>query len=89
MTADTTRFKRIHYRSWHRGCKETDLVLGDFADKGLAGLSPELLDIYEKLLDENDIDIWNWLTGHEAPPEYRLLLDILRDFGGQTNDARH
>jgi len=68
MTADTTRFKRIHYRSWHRGCKETDLVLGDFADKGLAELSPELLDIYEKLLDENDIDIWNWLTGHEAPP---------------------
>lgn len=77
MSLDT-RLKRLHYRSWHRGCKETDLVLGHFADNGLASLDPQAIDIYEQLLDEHDADIWAWITGAAAPQEYRGLLDILK-----------
>lgn len=73
------RLKRLIYRSWHRGCKETDLVLGRFADHGLASLPPAMLEVYEALLDENDADIWNWLTGKTATPEeYELLLAMLQ-----------
>ena len=69
--------KRLHYRSWHRGCKETDLVLGAFADRHLPTLSPELLALYEALLEEDDADIWAWLTGKNAPGEYGELLGMM------------
>ncbi|MDE3059710.1 MAG: succinate dehydrogenase assembly factor 2 [Pseudomonadota bacterium] len=70
--------KRLRYRSWHRGCKETDLVLGNFADTHLAGLAPELLPAYERLLDENDADIWEWLAGKaSSPAEYEELLVMM------------
>jgi antitoxin CptB len=72
------RLKRLHYRSWHRGCKETDIVLGQFADSALAGLSAEQLDLYEKLLEEDDVDIWNWLTGEPAPAAYAPLIELLK-----------
>lgn len=76
------RIKRLKYRSWHRGCKETDIILGNFADQRLLELSPELLEIYERFLDENDNDIWNWLTDKEsASPQYRSLIEMLKAYG--------
>jgi antitoxin CptB len=81
------RHKRLLFRSWHRGCKETDLILGRFADHKLAQLSGAQLDGFEKLLQEDDTDIWDWLTGKAAPsdPAYAELLDLLRE-QPQTND---
>jgi antitoxin CptB len=74
------RLKRLRYRSWHRGCKETDLVLGQFADERLASLNPELLGVYERLLDEDDVEIWDWLIGKTQPPsaDYVPLIHILK-----------
>ena len=61
--SDDVRLRRIRYRSWHRGCKETDEVLGNFADKALHELRGNAeLDLYEELLDEQDVNIWDWLT---------------------------
>ena len=44
MTSDSTeslaiRRKRLRYLSWHRGMRETDLLLGSFADRAIATLS--------------------------------------------------
>jgi len=77
-----TRLKKLHYRSWHRGCKETDVILGHFADSHLEGLSTAQLDVYERLLDEQDADIWNWLIGKELPTrqEYTPVIKLLRQF---------
>jgi antitoxin CptB len=73
-----TRLKRLIYRSNHRGCKETDLVLGPFAEARLTTLAPAMIDQYEALLEETDADIWNWLTGKTSPPEqYVLLLEVM------------
>lgn len=75
------RLKRLYYRSMHRGCKETDLVLGQFAQAHLEALSPETLDCYEAFIEEHDGDIWHWLTGNTAPPadgRYDALLEQLR-----------
>ena len=33
-----TRIKRLRIRSWRRGTKEMDMILGPFADSGLDGL---------------------------------------------------
>ncbi len=72
--------KRLTYRSWHRGCKETDIILGNYCDAHLASLDAAELTRYEAFLDEDDAEIWNWLT-HKTPcpkPEYEPLLAQLR-----------
>lgn len=79
QTSDIRR-RRLYYRSWHRGCKETDVILGHFADTALNDLPDKSLDLYEELLEEQDLDIWNWLIG--ASPlkagKYDSLLPILK-----------
>lgn len=62
------RLKRMTMRSWRRGTKEMDLVLGPYADANLAGLSAADLDLYDALLAENDQDLMSWLLGQSAPP---------------------
>ena len=63
-----TRIKRLRMRSWRRGIKEMDLILGGFADAELAGLDGATLDAYERLLEENDWDLYYWVTGARAAP---------------------
>jgi antitoxin CptB len=62
------RLKRLAMRSWRRGTKEMDMILGPFADRALAGLSPADLDAFEALLEENDQDLYRWVAGADAPP---------------------
>lgn len=62
------RLKRMAMRSWRRGTKEMDLVLGPFADAHLAGLSAAELETYDALLAENDQDLMAWILGQSAPP---------------------
>lgn len=62
------RLKRMAMRSWRRGTKEMDLVLGPFADAHLAGLTEAELVTYDALLAENDQDLMAWILGQSAPP---------------------
>ena len=50
--------KKLIYRSKYTGTRETDILLGSFAEKHLANLSDDKLIIYEKLLDSGDPRIW-------------------------------
>lgn len=70
MTAETAeaRRKRMAMRSWRRGTKEMDLVLGPFADAHLATLDEVDLALYDRLLLENDQDLMAWILGQSAPP---------------------
>ena len=63
------RLKRLRLRSWRRGIREMDLILGGWADARLAGLDGSDLDLYEALLAENDHDLYGWITGRETAPE--------------------
>ena len=62
------RLKRLHMRSMRRGIKEMDIILSRFADARLAQMSGGDLDRYEVLLNENDQDLYQWVTGQVAPP---------------------
>lgn len=62
------RLKRMTMRSWRRGTKEMDLILGPWADQSLSGLSEDRLAVYEMLLEENDQDLMAWILGQSAPP---------------------
>ncbi len=69
--------KRLLFRSRHRGTKETDQLLGGFADRYLAGFGPDELAAYDRVLDLEDADLWDWLTGRGAPPA-AVDSDVLR-----------
>ena len=71
------RRKRLLFRSWHRGNKEADLLLGSFAERHLQGFTPEQIDRYEALLAADDTDILAWIAGRAAPPAERDS-DVLR-----------
>ena len=62
------RRKRLSFRSWHRGTRESDLILGRFADSYLAGFDGAQLDRYEALLECSDADLFDWITGRATPP---------------------
>ena len=61
--------KRLRFRSWHRGTREMDLILGRFADANLAAMDRSQLDRYGRLLENSDPDIYNWLVGRGSPPD--------------------
>ncbi len=63
------RRKRLKFRSWHRGIKEADILLGSFADQFLDQMSATELDDYENLLREADSDLVAWITGDRNSPE--------------------
>lgn len=69
------RRKRLIYRSWHRGTREMDLLLGSFADRHVAGFSDADLNSYEELLTCHDPDLYNWITGQEEPPA-KIVSDV-------------
>jgi succinate dehydrogenase flavin-adding protein (antitoxin of CptAB toxin-antitoxin module) len=63
------RRKRLIHRSRYTGMKETDILLGSFALQHVPRFSDAELDIYERLLSEQDPDIFDWATGKTMPPE--------------------
>lgn len=63
------RRKRLKFRSWHRGTREMDLLLGSFADRHLETFSVEELDQFERILENNDPDLYNWVSGKEVAPK--------------------
>jgi antitoxin CptB len=54
--------KKLMYRSWHRGCKETDMLLGYFALKYLNKFSLNELIEYEKIVDLDDYELYCYVT---------------------------
>ena len=62
------RLKRLKFRSWHRGTRELDLLLGPFADKHLDGLGDAHMRDYEILLTMPDPDVYDWILGQAEPP---------------------
>ena len=82
MTADA-RIKRLRIRSWRRGTKEMDLILGPFFDRHGENLEATVLDAYEELLAENDQDLYQWVSGQAEPPaRLSAMIARLRDFAG-------
>lgn len=74
------RLKRMSMRSWRRGTKEMDLILGPYADAHLAGMAEEKLVIYDQLLEENDQDLLPWILGQNPCPAY--LVDLIGEIAG-------
>jgi antitoxin CptB len=81
METFEARLKRMAMRSWRRGTKEMDLVLGPYADTQLGRMSLAELDAYDALLAENDQDLMAWMLGQKpAPITHAPLVAVLRAY---------
>ncbi|MDD9900644.1 MAG: succinate dehydrogenase assembly factor 2 [Alphaproteobacteria bacterium] len=60
--------KKLIFRSWHRGTREIDLLLGKFADAYISACSADELVQYDRFLNNSDPDIYNWITRVEPVP---------------------
>ena len=62
------RLKRILYRANHRGMRELDMLIGQFADQRVAGFTVAEADEFERLLDVQEPDLMAWITGLQPVP---------------------
>lgn len=65
---DADRLKRLRFRAWHRGTRESDYMMGCFFDRFHAQWGESELDWFEALLNEEDPDVLAWAMGTEPPP---------------------
>ncbi|MEZ8016705.1 MAG: succinate dehydrogenase assembly factor 2 [Ascidiaceihabitans sp.] len=63
------RIKRLVMRSMRRGIKEMDIILSAYATENLVKMDETTITLYDRLLDENDQDLYQWVTGQVAAPE--------------------
>jgi antitoxin CptB len=59
---------RLKFRSWHRGTKEMDLLMGHFADRHLDDYGAEELHLYAAILELPDPDVYDWIVGRSPLP---------------------
>ncbi|ETK84784.1 hypothetical protein F441_10468 [Phytophthora nicotianae CJ01A1] len=69
VDSDEANRKRIIYRSKQRGWLEVDLLLGRWASQNVMQLTSDELQQYEDILNEETIDIFNYISGKSAVPQ--------------------
>ena len=62
------RRRRLLFRAWHRGTREMDLVMGRFTEANLTALSDDDVDDMEALMEANDRDVFDWVSGMTPVP---------------------
>ena len=79
MKPHDIRLKRLKLRSMRRGIKEMDIILSGFAREHLMAMSDAQLDLYEKFLNENDQDLYQWVSGQEiVDKQYEALVEQIK-----------
>jgi len=76
------RRRKLLFQAWHRGMRETDLIMGRFADSALTDLSDAELIEFERLIEVPDRELLAWVIGEiNVPADYDTeLFRRLRDF---------
>jgi antitoxin CptB len=66
------RLARLKFRAWHRGTREADYMIGCFFDRFHSEWTDADLNLFERMIDEEDVDIMAWALGTlSIPEEYR------------------
>jgi antitoxin CptB len=73
--------QKLIYRSIHRGCKETDFLIGEFAKENLNQMTDDELLIYQDFLEQDDLEIYNWVIDKTAiQAKYLPLITAIKKF---------
>src|ERR1700686_482860 len=81
--------RKVEFRAWGRGTSEADLLIGTFADQCLAWFDAEELRQFERLLEEDDPIIDDWITGRQlvAKEHDNRVMNLLRRFHLAISDG--
>jgi len=84
------RRRKLKFRSWHRGMREMDLIMGRFADAFLDAMGPAELDDYERLIELPDPELLGWVLSEQPPPadHNAAMLGRLRAFHRAPHEER-
>ena len=61
--------KKLSWRAWHRGTKELDHLLGQFADRHLDRMDEAQLEAFSQFMERPEPDLMNWLTDSSMLPD--------------------
>jgi antitoxin CptB len=80
LTSDrhSHRLRRLKFRAWHRGTREADYMIGCFFDRYHATWTEAEIDLFERMVEEEDVDIMGWALG---------TLSIPAEYAGPMTDA--
>lgn len=88
--------KKLIFRSWHRGIKEADLLLGTFADRYVPNFNEEQIHLYQDILSIPDQELVPILYQQdELPKKYEnkvmtLLINFVQtQYSNDTNDHQN
>jgi antitoxin CptB len=84
------RRKKLLFRAWRRGVRETDLIVGRFADAYIGVLDEPALDDFERLIEAPNSDLYAWVSGEaDIPAHYdTTVLRQLKDFHARAKEER-
>ena len=84
MNNRTVFIKKLIYRSKYTGTRETDILLGNFADNHLKNLDDNDLLAYQDLLNSGDPRIWRLSIDIEKSETSKenFLIDLIKEFKG-------
>ncbi len=80
MTEDILK-KQLLYRSLYRGCKETEILLGEFARLHLDHMNAQELREYEEVVELYDNVLYKYLVGQAPLPANNLMLQRIKEWG--------
>ncbi len=62
------RRRKLLFRAWRRGVRETDLIVGRFADAYIDRFDDAALDDFEALIEVPNAELYAWVVGSESVP---------------------
>ena len=76
--------KKLIYRSKYTGTRETDILLGDFADNYINKLNDAELLAYQNLLDSGDPRIWRLSINIETTvsEQEKFIIKMIKKYKG-------
>ena len=77
MDADPYR-RKLHFRAHHRGTREADAMIGGFFDRYSGDWGETEYAWFERLLEEQDVDIMAWALG-TAQPDAAFVGTMMND----------
>jgi antitoxin CptB len=84
------RRKKLLFRAWRRGVRETDLIVGRFADVYIDRFDEAALDDFERLIEVPNAELYHWVSGEaQAPAEHdTAVLRDLKTFHTMSKEQR-
>ena len=84
------RRRKLLFRAWRRGVRETDLIVGRFADAHIDKFDETELQDFERLIEAPNAALYAWVIGAEAvPADYdTAVLAKLREFHLRGSEMR-